>query len=109
MSSKQGRLNDWFSLRESQGVGYGYNSSHDSSGIIKRGNRAISDHSFDRIPSNRNFTSLRTLVDGFQSSNCFNSSAVSSDNSLRTNSSSSTPRIAKGSIYGFAGDEVRSA
>ena len=58
-------------------------------------------YSLDRTPSNRNLTSFRSLLLGFQSSNCFNNSTVSSRSSFLTNGSSMTPRAANGSMYGF--------
>lgn len=58
-------------------------------------------YSFDLTPSNRNFTSFKTLLIGFQASNCFKSSFISSYNSARTIFSSNTPRIANGRMYGF--------
>ncbi|PYI15570.1 hypothetical protein BO99DRAFT_247099 [Aspergillus violaceofuscus CBS 115571] len=61
-------------------------------------------YNFDRIPSNRNFTSFRTLLEGFHSSNWWSSSRVSVVSSRRTYSSSRRPRMAKGRMYGFAGD-----
>lgn len=60
-----------------------------------------SDQSLDRIPSSRNLTSFKTLLEGFQSSNCRSNSVVSSWSSRRTYSSSKRPRIAKGRMYGF--------
>ena len=54
--------------------------------------------SLDRTPSKRNLTSFNTLVEGFQSSNCLISSVISPHNSVRTKSSSKSPRMANGSI-----------
>lgn len=58
-------------------------------------------HSFDLIPSSRNLTSFKALLEGFQSSNSFSSALVSSVNSRLTYSSSSKPRMANGKMYGF--------
>lgn len=58
-------------------------------------------YNFDLTPSNRNLTSLSALVDGFHSSNCLINSVISPYSSVRTKSSSNTPRIANGKMYGF--------
>ena len=61
-------------------------------------------YSFDRvwlIPSNRNLTSFKTLLVGFQSSNCCNSSIFSASSFVFTKGSSNNPLIAQGRKKGL--------
>lgn len=53
------------------------------------------------IPSRRNLTSFKTLLVGFQASNCSNNSVHSPESWVRTMVSSRSPRSDQGRKYGF--------